>query len=80
MEQGTSARQTIDVTGLPEEAVRAVESLVTLLRDRMPPAGGPAPFPSRDEWVRAIRAWAASHPPRASADWGREGIYAGRGE
>ena len=71
--------RTIDVTGLPEEAVRAVQSLVTLLRAR-PGAGGPA-FASREDWARAVRAWAESHQPGAtSADWSRESIYAGEGE
>ena len=34
-----------------------------------------------DEWVRALRAWAASHPVSAVlADDSRESIYEGRGE
>ena len=34
-----------------------------------------------DKWVRALRAWAASHPVGAVlADDSRESIYAGRGE
>jgi hypothetical protein len=34
-----------------------------------------------DEWVRALRAWAASHPIGAVlADDSRESIYEGRGE
>src|SRR5262249_43424162 len=72
-------RRAIDVTGLPEEAIRAVESLVSLLRP-CPGPGGPA-FSSPEEWAKAIRAWAESHkPPGTSADWSRESIYAGRGE
>jgi hypothetical protein len=34
-----------------------------------------------DEWCRALRAWAASHPVRTVlADDSRESIYEGRGE
>jgi len=72
--------RSIDVTGLPEEAVQAVEALVSQLRGQTTTQGG-ASFSSREEWVKAIRAWAASHQPEAtSADWSRESIYAGRGE
>ncbi|MBI1915455.1 MAG: hypothetical protein HYS12_12070 [Planctomycetes bacterium] len=72
--------QSIDVTGLPEEAVRAVEALVSLLRGQTPFQGGSS-FSSREEWMKAIREWAASHKPEGtSADWSRESIYAGRGE
>ncbi len=72
--------RTIDVTGLPEEAIRAVESLVGLLRGRASLAPV-SPFSSRQEWIQAIRAWAGSHEPQAlGADWSRESIYAGRGE
>jgi putative addiction module component (TIGR02574 family) len=72
-------QRSIDVTGLPEGAVRAVESLVSLLRPR-PGPGGPAAS-SPDEWAKAIRAWAESHElPGTSADWSRESIYTGRGE
>jgi hypothetical protein len=35
--------QTIDVTGLPADAVRAVESLVRIIRER---TTGPTPAPS----------------------------------
>jgi hypothetical protein len=71
----------IDVTGLPEEAVQAVEALVSQLRGQTTPRGGEESFSSREEWVRAVREWAASHNPEATpADWGRESIYAGRGE
>jgi hypothetical protein len=33
-----------------------------------------------EEWVRAFREWAASHPALAIADDSRESIYEGRGE
>jgi len=71
--------RTIDVTGLPDEAVRAMQSLVAILRTQ-PGAGGPS-FASREEWASAVRAWAESHQPGAtSADWSRESIYAGQGD
>jgi hypothetical protein len=71
-------KQTVDVTGLSEEAVRAVEQLVSHLRDRQ--AGGvPVPFSSRQEWAKAVREWAESHPRRDTlADDSRESIYPDR--
>jgi hypothetical protein len=74
-----TARRSIDVSGLPEEAVRAVESLVSLLRRE--PQTVPPPYPSPEEWVKAIREWAESHQPLgSSADYSRESIYGVRGE
>jgi hypothetical protein len=71
----------IDLTGLPEDAVRAVQSLVSVLREhatRQPAIPG---FASRDEWVKAIREWAGNHTAKGSeADWSRESIYAHRDE
>jgi hypothetical protein len=73
--------RSIDVTGLPDEAIRAMESLVSLLRGQKAGLGGAALFSSREEWAKAIREWAEGHQPRGtSADWSRESIYAGRGE
>jgi hypothetical protein len=73
--------RSIDVTGLPDEAIRTVESLVNLLRGQAGTAGGPTRFSSREEWIKAIREWASSHSSQAnSADWSRDSIYAGRGE
>ncbi len=70
--------RTIDVTGLPEDAVRAVESLVNSLREPGNADLTKAPY---DEWVAAFRAWTESHKPSTDAvDWSRESIYAGRGE
>jgi hypothetical protein len=72
-------QRSIDVTGLPEEAIRVVESLVSLLRAG--PQAGRVGFASPEAWAKAIREWAESHSPRATpADWSRESIYAGRGE
>ena len=66
------------MTGLPEEAVRAVESLVTAFRDQATPSATNTTY---EEWSSAFREWVGSHKslPNA-ADWSREGIYAGRGE
>jgi hypothetical protein len=76
-----SPTRSIDVTGLPEEAIRAVESLVGLLRGAAGRAAVLPPFSSRQEWIQAIREWADSHNPQATAaDWSRESIYAGREE
>jgi hypothetical protein len=75
--------RSIDVTGLPEEAIRAVESLVSLLRGQQGATATAVPpaFSSREEWIKAIREWAESHKPQGtSADWSRESIYAGCGE
>lgn len=71
--------QTIDVTGLSPEAVRAVESFVGLLRPK-----GEIRSPNVDDpdgWVKSLRKWAESQPTRATAfDDGRESIYNGCGE
>jgi hypothetical protein len=73
--------RSIDLTGLPEEAIRAIESLAALLRKQAAKNGGSQPYASREEWVEAIRAWAFSHAPQGSdADWSRESIYSDRGE
>jgi hypothetical protein len=67
--------RSIDVTGLPDEAVRAVERYVAQLRGQEP-RGVPAQFASREEWARAVRTWAESHPQRdALADDSREALY-----
>jgi hypothetical protein len=79
----TTTHQTarsIDVTGLPEEAIRAMEVLVSQLRGQPhPPAerGGIGSFRSYEEWSKALREWAESHPRRDTlADDSRETIYA----
>ena len=70
------ATRSVDVTGLPEEAVRAVELFVLQLRAQRT-SGMPPQFRSREEWANAIREWAASHPKRHTlADDSREAIYA----
>jgi hypothetical protein len=79
------AARSIDVTGLPDDAVRAVELLVSQLRAHQPPPterGRTGSFPSYEEWSKALREWAGSHPKRETlADDSREMIYAdGRDE
>jgi len=72
--------RSIDVTGLPDDAIAAVEQLVSVLKKQSGPEPGvPAPFSSRDEWRKAIREWAESHHGMSNAaEWDRESIYAGR--
>jgi hypothetical protein len=72
-------QRAIDVSGLPEEAVQALESLVSFLRTG--PAAGLPSYPSPEEWHKALLEWAEGHPRRDTvADDSRESIYAGRGE
>jgi hypothetical protein len=71
----TAQQRSIDVTGLPESAIVAVEQFVAHLRGQqaavMPPA-----FDSPQEWVKALREWAEAHPTRDTlADDRREAIY-----
>jgi hypothetical protein len=69
------ARRTVDISGLSEEAIRAIESLVALLRRGHVTVGMPAAFSSREEWAKAVREWAECHPRRdTEADWSRESI------
>jgi hypothetical protein len=80
--------QTIDVTGLSPEAVRVVETLVGMLREKEQPPPTPAPYwpgpppgETAEEWIARLRAWAESHPKRDIViDDSRETIYEGRGE
>jgi hypothetical protein len=81
MEQSQSTTRTIDVAGLPEEVIRYLEDLVAQFRGQPPRLGGTITFSSREEWVTAIREYAASHEPiPTEADDSRESIYEGRGE
>jgi hypothetical protein len=77
--QGQRSKRKIDVTGLPEEAVRALQFVVSALRGQ---TGAESPgFLSREEWAKAIKQWAESHPKIGKpADDSRESIYVGRGE
>jgi hypothetical protein len=70
--------RSVDVTGLPDDAVRAVETHVAALRMQSKPA---RQFRSHEEWSRAFHEWVNSHPKRDTiADWSRESIYAGLGQ
>jgi len=79
--------QTIDVTGLAPEDIKAVVSLVETLRHKPAPGTSspngavlPRDLPY-EEWVKWFRAWVDSHPKRdIEIDDSRETIYAGRGE
>lgn len=78
MESRREQTQSVDVTGLSEEAVREVESVVAALRKR---ANGSSAYLSAEEWCKALREWAESHRRLDQpADWSRDTIYAGRGE
>lgn len=71
--------RSIDVTGLPDEAVRALEALVATWQKQVRPAQ-PQELPlwqrSHEEWSRALREWGESHPRREIlADDSRESIY-----
>ena len=74
--------RSVDVTGLGEVTIAAVEQIVSELRARSSGGSGvPSPFVSREEWRKAIREWASSHSVgKTSADWSRESVYAGCGE
>ena len=77
--QGQQSKREIDVTGLPEEAIRAVQSVILAFREQTE-TGRPG-FSSREEWAKAIKQWAESHAKiDKPADDSRESIYAGRGE
>lgn len=73
-----TGRRSIEVTGLPEGAIRALEALVAALRIQQNPGSAHASY---EEWSSALREWVQSHPKReTSADWSRESIYTGRGQ
>lgn len=72
--------RSIDVTGLPEEAVRALEVLVDTWRKEKPAAKPPEEVPlwqrSHEEWSKALHEWIESHPRLDTfVDWSRESIY-----
>jgi len=70
--------RSIDVTDLPEEAIRAVQSHVAALRAQNHQSFA---YKSHEEWSKAFHEWVNSHPVRATfADWSRESVYSDRGE
>jgi hypothetical protein len=82
VDQGQNRTRSIDVTGLPDEAIAAVEQIVAVLKKQSAEEGGvPPAFSSREEWRKAVREWAESHSTvNTSAEWDRDSIYADRGE
>jgi len=78
MESRSEQPRSVNVTGLSDEAIRAVESLVASLREQV---NGNGTHRSPQEWCKALREWAESHKRLDNpADWSRDTIYAGRGE
>lgn len=70
--------RTVDVTGLSEDAIHAVQAHVAVLRTQSMP---PRQQRSHQEWSKAFHEWVNSHPKRDSfADWSRDSIYTDRGE
>lgn len=74
MGEQTAANRSVDVTGLSEEAIHVVQSLVSVLRSK---PSNPRPiFASHQEWAKALWEWSESHPNRDNpADDSREAIY-----
>jgi hypothetical protein len=72
----------LDVSGLPEETVRAMELIVSQLREHPKPAASAVnPLAEYETWSREFHTWLASHKPLPSeADWSRESIYDDQGE
>lgn len=83
MEQATqqsapAAVRTVDVTGLPEDVIHALESFVATLRNKPAVPLHSAPY---EVWLKGYDEWIKSHPKRETwTDWSRESIYEGRGE
>jgi hypothetical protein len=85
---GPMAKRHIDVTGLPDEAVRAVESVVSVLKKQS--ARGTTSFSTSssyqewrklfDAWMREVTARSRRYAAGFVLDDSRETIYEGRGE
>jgi hypothetical protein len=75
-------KRTIDVSELPDAAIRAVELLVSQLRSPPPSRNQPGrigSYGSYEEWSKALREWAENHRPLDTpADYSRESIYSER--
>jgi hypothetical protein len=82
--QKTECKRSIDVTGLPEETVRALESLVSAVRVQASLVAPPTISPSEwrrnfDAWMHEVATRARQYPPGFILDDSRESIYEGRG-
>jgi hypothetical protein len=82
VERGPYTARSIDVTGLPDEAIAAVEHLVSYLRHQQAGPGGTTPPFSSNEWKRVFDSWMGEVQARASRyplgfviDDSRESIY-----
>jgi hypothetical protein len=80
-------KHSLDLSGLPDEAIRVVQSLVSLLKNGARETGAESLSPSFEEWQKQFDSWmqevaarAAQYPPGFIADDSRESIYQGRGE
>ncbi len=74
--------RTVDVSGLTDEAVKAVEAYIAALRAVPTAVEQPAPrTETAEEWVARFTAWVDSHISRnPNMDDSRESIYDGCGE
>jgi hypothetical protein len=74
MQPASQARRFLDVTGLPEDTIHALEDQIAALRaSRLRPHGA---YSSHEEWSKALREWIDSHPKTDHfVDWNRESIY-----
>lgn len=76
-------RQTVDLTGLPEQTVQQVLKIVREAREKQAESP-PVRSPNQDDperWSAEWRAWTASRPRRElTMDDSRESIYDGCGE
>jgi hypothetical protein len=82
-----TTKRSVDVTGLPDEAVRALESLVSLLKKEhsQDAAGGSTSSHEKwqelfDGWMREVAGRSSRYPPDFVLDDSRETLYGGRGE
>lgn len=86
-----TGQRSIEVTGLPEEAIRALEALVAALRSQGNPRlahASTAPKEASyadwkkkfDAWMAQVQARAQRYPPGFVMDDSRESIYQGCGE
>jgi hypothetical protein len=83
METPQQTVRTIDVTGLPDKAIEAVQAIVEVLRGQVttPRATSAEDWNARfDAWMREVVLRASRYPAGFVVDDSREAIYEGRGE